>query len=97
MDVIGEVVERVGGFVGLWTVVSALAGLDHHDILVESLAVLTAELHPDCSGVMGAAAAAIHAGSAGPGSVLLQAGATSVVELHWLAGFLSSAALLSFL
>lgn len=97
VDVIGEAVEGVGGFVGMGTVVGALAGLDHHDVLVEGLAVLAAELDTDGSGVMGAAAAAVHAGSAVLGPVLLQAGATSVGELHWLAGLLGSAALLSFL
>lgn len=97
MDVVGEAVEGIGGFVGMGTVVGALAGLDHHDVLVEGLAVLTAELDADGSGVVGAAAAAVHAGSAVPGSVLLQAGAAGVGELHRLARSLSSAALLSLL
>lgn len=97
VDVIGEAVERVGGFVGMGTVVGALAGLDHHDVLVEGLAVLAAELDPDGSGVVGAAAAPVHAGSAVLGPVLLQAGAAGVGELHWLTGPLGSATLLSFL
>ncbi len=97
VDIVGEAVEGVGGFVGTGTVVGALAGLDHHDVLVEGLAVLAAELDADGSGVMGAAAAAIHAGSAVFGPVLLEAGAAGVGELHWLAGLLGSAALLSFL
>lgn len=97
VDVVGEAIEGVGGFVDMGAVVGALAGLDHHDVLVESLAVLTAELDADGSGVMGAAAAAVHTGSAVPGPVLLQAGAAGVGELHWLAGLLGSAALLSFL
>lgn len=97
VDVVGEAVEGIGGFVGMGTVVGALAGLDHHDVLVEGLAVLTAELDADGSGVVGAAAAAVHAGSAVPGSVLLQAGAAGVGELHRLARSLSSAALLSLL
>lgn len=85
MDIVGEAVEGVGGFVGMWTVVGALAGLDHHDVLVECLAILTAELDADGSGVMRAAAATIHAGSAVLGPVFLQAGAASIGELHWLA------------
>lgn len=97
VDVVGEAVEGVGGFVGMGTVVGALAGLDHHDVLVEGLAILAAELDPDGSGVVRAAAAAIHAGSAVLGPVLLQAGAASVGELHWLTGLLGSATLLSFL
>lgn len=97
VDVVGEAVEGVGGFVGMGTVVGALAGLDHHDVLVEGLAVLAAELDADGSGVVGAAAAAVHAGAAVLGPVLLQAGAAGVGELHWLAGLLGSAALLSLL
>lgn len=85
VDVVGEAVEGVGGFVGMGAVVGALAGLDHHDVLVEGLAVLAAELDADGSGVVGAAAAAVHAGSAVLGPVLLQAGAAGVGELHWLA------------
>lgn len=97
VDVVGQAVEGVGGFVVMGTVVGALAGLDHHEVLVEGLAVLAAELDADGSGVVGAAAAAVHAGSAVLGPVLLQAGAAGVGELHWLAGLLGSAALLSFL
>lgn len=85
MDVVGEAVEGVGGFVGMGTVVGALAGLDHHDVLVEGLAVLAAELDADGSCVVGAAAAAVHAGPTVPGLVLLEAGAAGVGELHWLA------------
>ena len=97
VDVVGEAVEGVGGFVGMGTGVGALAGLDHHDVLVEGLAVLAAELDADGSGVVGAAAAAVHAGAAVLGPVLLQAGAAGVGELHRLAGLLGSAALLSLL
>lgn len=97
MDVIGEAVEGVGGFIGIRTVVSALAGLNHHDVLVEGLAVLTAELDADGSGVVRAAAAPVHAGSAVLGPVLLQAGAAGVGELNRLTGLLGSAAFLSFL
>lgn len=97
VDVVGEAVEGVGGFVGMWTVVGALAGLDHHDVLVEGLAILAAELDADGSGVVGAAAAAVHAGSAVLGPVLLQAGAAGIGELHRLARLLGSAAFLSFL
>lgn len=85
VDIVGEAVEGVGGFVGMGAVVGALAGLDHHDVLVEGLAVLAAELDTDGSGVVRAAAAAVHAGSAVFGPVLLQAGAAGVGELHWLA------------
>lgn len=97
VDVVGEAVEGVGGFVDMRAVVGALAGLDHHDVLVEGLTVLAAELDADGSGDVGAAAAAVHAGAAVLGPVLLQAGAAGVGELHWLAGLLGSAALLSFL
>lgn len=97
MDVIGEAVEGIGGLVGVGTVVGALAGLDHHDVLVEGLAVLAAELDTDGSGVVGAAAASVHTGPAVLRPVLLQARAASIGELHWLAGLLGSAALLSFL
>lgn len=97
MDVVGEAVEGVGGFVGMGTVVGALAGLDHHDVLVEGLAILAAELDTDGSGVVGGAATAVHAGPAVLGPILLQAGAAGVAELHRLAGLLGSAAFLSFL
>lgn len=97
VDVIGEAVEGVGGFVDMRAVVRALAGLDHHDVLVEGLTVLAAELDADGSGDVRAAAAAVHAGAAVLGPVLLQAGAAGVGELDWLAGLLGSAALLSFL
>ncbi|CAG5863519.1 unnamed protein product, partial [Menidia menidia] len=92
-----DAVKGVGGFVGVGTVVSALAGLNHHDVLVEGLAVLAAELDPDGSGVVGAAAAAVDTGSTVSRSVLLQARTAGIGELDWLAGFLGSAALLSFL
>lgn len=85
MDIVGEAVEGVGGFVGMWTVIGALAGLNHHDVLVEGLAILAAELDTDGSGVMRAAAASIHAGSAVLGPVFLQTGAASIGKLHWLA------------
>lgn len=85
MDVIGKAVEGVGGFVDMGTVVSALAGLDHHRLLVESLAVLAAELDLDGPGVVGAAAAAVHARSTISGPVLLHTGAAGVGELDWLA------------
>lgn len=97
MDVVGEAVEGVGGFVDVGAVVGALAGLDHHDVLVEGLTILAAELDADGPGVVGAAAAAIHAGAAVPGTVLLQAGAAGIGVLDWLAGLFGSAALLSFL
>lgn len=97
MDVVREAVEGVGGFVDMRAVVSALAGLDHHDVLVEGLTVLAAEFDADGSGDVGAAAAAVHAGAAVLGPVLLQAGAAGIGELHWLAGLLGSTAFLSFL
>lgn len=85
VDVVGEAVEGVGGLVGMGTVVGALAGLDHHDVLVEGLTVLAAELDADGSGVVRAAAAAVHTGAAVLGPVLLEAGAAGVGELHRLA------------
>lgn len=97
VDVVGEAVEGVGGFVDMRAVVGALAGLDHHDVLVEGLTVLAAELDADGSGDVRAAAAAVHAGAAVLGPVLLQAGAAGVGELHRLAGLLGPAALLPFL
>lgn len=97
VDVVEESVERVGRLVGMGTVEGALAGLDHHDVLVEGLAVLAAELDPDGAGLLGAAAPAVHAGSAVLGSVLLEAGTAGVGELHCLGGLLCSVALLPFL
>lgn len=97
VDVVGEAVEGVGGFIGIGTVVGALAGLDHHDVLVEGFTVLAAELDADGPGIVRAATAPVHTGSAVLRPVLLQAGATSICELHWLTGLLGSAALLSFL
>lgn len=97
VDVVGEAVEGIGSFIDIGAIVGAFAGLDHHDVLVEGLAILAAELDTHGSGDMGAAAAAIHAGSAVLGPVLLQAGAASIGELHWLARLLGSATLLSFL
>lgn len=79
------------------TVVRALAGLNHHDVLVEGLAIFAAELDPDGSGVMGGAASAVHTGSTVLGPVLLQTRATGICEFHWLAGLLCSAALFAFL
>lgn len=97
VDVIGEAVERIGGFVCVGAVVGALAGLDHHDVLVEGLAILAAELDSDGSGVMRAAAAAVDAGAAVLGPEFLHAGAAGISELHRLAGLFGSAAFLSFL
>ena len=97
VDVVGEAVEGVGGFAGAGAVVGALAWLDHHDVLVEGLAVIAAELGADGPGVVRAAAAAVHAASAVLGPVLLQTGAAGVGELDRLAGLLGSTALLSFL
>lgn len=97
MDVVEESVEGVGGIVALGAVVGALAGLDHHDVLVEGLAVLAAELDADGAGRLRAAAAAVHAGAAVPGAVLLQAGASGVRELHRLHGLLGPVAFLPFL
>lgn len=97
VDVIGEPVEGVRGFVGMGTVDGALAGLDHHDVLVEGLSVLAAELDPDGPGVLGAAAAAVHTGTTVLGPVLLQAGTSCIGELDSLAGLFGSVALLSFL
>ena len=97
MDVVGEAVEGVGGLAGAGAVVGALARLDHHDVLVEGLPVVAAELDAQGAGVLGAAAAAVHAAAAVLGPVLLQAGAAGVRELDGLAGLLGPAALLSFL
>lgn len=97
MDVVEESVEGVGGFVGMGTVEGAFAGLDHHDVLVEGLSVLTAELDPDGAGLLGGTAAAVHTGSTVLGPVLLQAGAAGIGELLSLGRLLGSAALLSFL
>lgn len=79
------------------TVEGALAGLDHHDVLVEGLAILTAELDPDGAGLLGATAAAIDTGATVLGPVLLETGAASIGELHCLGGLLGPVALLSFL
>lgn len=97
MDVVEESVEGVGGVVAVGAVVGALAGLDHHDVLVEGLAVFAAELHADGAGLLRAAAAAVHAGAAVLGPVLLQAGASGVGELDGLRGLFGAVAFLSFL
>lgn len=67
------------------TVVSALARLNHHDVLVEGLAIFAAELDTDGSGVMGGAASAIHTGSTVLGPVLLEARTAGIGEFDWLA------------
>lgn len=97
VDVIEESVEWVGGFIGMRTVEVALAGFNHHHILVEGLAIFTAELDPDCSGLLRTAAPPIHAGTTILGPELLQTGATRIGELDQLTGFLGPAALLSLL
>lgn len=97
MYVVEEPVEGVGGLVVVGAVGGALAGLNQHHILVEALAVLTAELDAHCAGLLGAAAAAIHARATVLGTVLLQAGAAGECELDWLGRLLGSVALLSFL
>lgn len=97
MDVIEESIEGVGAFGAMGTVESAPAGLNHHDVLVERFAVFAAE--PDCyrSGLLWAAAAAIHAGTTVLGLVLLEAPTTCIGELHRLTGSSGPAALLSLL
>lgn len=97
MDVIEKPVGGQGGRVGGGAVVVALAGLDHHDVLVEGVAVLTAEPDWYCSGLQWTAAAAIQAGPTVLGLVFLHAGAASIGELHSLIGFLGSATCLSLL
>lgn len=97
MDVVEESVEGVGAVIAMGAVVSALAGLDHHDVLVEGVAILAAELDVDGAGLLWTAAAAIHAGAAVSDAVLLQAGASSVGELHRLHGLLGPVAFLSLL
>lgn len=97
MDVVEESVEGVGAVIAMGAVVSALAGLDHHDVLVEGVAILAAELDADGAGLLWTAAAAIHAGAAVSDAVLLQAGASGVGELHRLHGLLGPVAFLSLL
>lgn len=97
MDVVEESVEGEGCLVGMGAVEGALAGLDHHDVLVEGLSILAAELDADGAGLLGAAAAAVNAGATVLGPVLLQARAAGVGELDRLSGLLCPVALLSFL
>lgn len=97
MDVIEEPVKGVGGLVGMGAVEGALAGLDQHHVLVEGLAILATELNAHCAGLLWATAAAVHAGAAVLGSVLLQAGAACIGEFHCLSRLLGSVAFLSFL
>lgn len=61
VDVVEESVERVGCIIAIAAVVGALAGLDHHDVLVEGVAILAAEFDTDGAGLLWTAAAAIHA------------------------------------
>lgn len=97
VDVVVESVEGESGLAGVRAVLRALAGLDHHHVLVEGLSVLAAELDPDGPGVLGAAAASVHAGAAEPRTILLQAGAAGVRELHRHHRLLGAVAFLSFL
>lgn len=97
VDVIEESVKRVGGLVGVGAVEGALAGLDHHHVLVKGLAILTVKLDTHRAGLLWATAAAVYAGAAVFGSVLLQAGAACVGEFHCLSRLLGSVALFPFL
>lgn len=97
MYVVVESVEGESAVAGMRAVLCALAGLDHHHVLVEGLSVLAAELDPDGSGVLGAAAASVHTGAAVPRTVFLQAGAAGVRELHRRHRLFGAVAFLSFL
>lgn len=97
MDVVGESVEGVAGVVALAAVVVALAGLDHHDVLVEGLAVVAAKLDSDGSGLLWATTPAVHTRATVFGPILLQTGASGVRELHRLHRLLGPVAFLSFL
>lgn len=81
MNVVDQSVVGVG-FICMWTVVVASAGLDHHDALGKGFPVITAEPDLDSPGLLGRAAPAIHAGATVLGPVLLHTGASSISELH---------------
>lgn len=71
MNVIEQPVEGECSLTGMWAVVVAFAGLDHHDVLGKHLPVFTAEAHLHSPGLLGRAASAIHAGAAVLGPVFL--------------------------
>lgn len=73
MNVIEEPVEGKGSLVGMWAVVAALAGLDHHDILGECLPVFAEESHLHRPGLLGHTASAVHTGATVLGPVFLDA------------------------
>lgn len=52
------------------TIIAAFARLDHHDILVEGLSIITVELDPDRPGLLRSAASAIHTRATILGAVL---------------------------
>lgn len=81
MNVIDQSVVGIG-FTGMWAVVAAAAGLDHHDALGEGFPIITAKPDLDSPGLLGCAAPAIHAGAAVLGPVLLHTGTASVSKLH---------------
>lgn len=95
MNVVEEPVEGKGCLVGVRAAVAAPAGLDHHDVLGKRLPVLAAEAHLHGPRLLRRAAAAVHAGAAVLGPVLLHAGAAGVSELDRLGGFPGLAASLA--
>lgn len=95
VNVVEEPVEGKGCLVGVRAAVAAPAGLDHHDVLGKRLPVLAAEAHLHGPRLLRRAAAAVHAGAAVLGPVLLHAGAAGVSELDRLGGFPGLAASLA--
>lgn len=71
MNVIEQPVEGKRGLVGMWAVVVAFAGLDHHDVLGKHLPIFTAEPHLHGPGLLGRTASAIHTGTTVLGPVFL--------------------------
>lgn len=74
---------------------AAPAGLNHHDVLGERLAVLTAEPHLHRPGLLGHAAPAVHARAAVLGPVFLHARTPSVGEPDCFGRLLGLAAFLA--
>lgn len=78
-------------------VVVTLAGLNHHDVLGEHLAIFAPEPHLHGPGLQRCAAPAVHAGAAVFGPVFLHTGASCISKSDWFWGFLGLAAFLALL
>lgn len=97
VNVIEQPVEGKHRLVGMRAVVVALAGLDHHDVLGKRLPIFATEAHLHSPGLLGRAAAAVHARAAILGPVFLHTRTSSISKLDWFGGFLGLAAFLALL